>query len=118
MFCFKKSPTDIREMPVSVVQRAKRAFVAVLLALARQYGLVAPLAREDSDDAANALWRKVARQVPRKGRGREGKEGKEMEEGMEGKDVRDDGKEGKEGKEGEEEKEEKEGKEGREGMKE
>ena len=68
MFCFKKSPTDIREMPVSVVQRAKRAFVAVLLALARQYGLVAPLAREDSDDAANALWRKVARKVhPDKG---------------------------------------------------
>ena len=55
-------------MPVSVVQRAKRAFVAVLLALARQYGLVAPLAREDSDDAANALWRKVARKVhPDKG---------------------------------------------------
>ena len=68
MFCFKKSPTDIREMPARIAQRAKRAFVAVLLALARQYGLVAPLAREDSDDAANALWRKVARTVhPDKG---------------------------------------------------
>ena len=68
MFCFKKSPTDIREMPARIAQCAKRAFVAVLLALARQYGLVAPLAREDSDDAANALWRKVARKVhPDKG---------------------------------------------------
>jgi len=68
VFCFKKSPTDIREMPARIAQRAKRAFVAVLLALARQYGLVAPLAREDSDDAANALWRKVARKVhPDKG---------------------------------------------------
>ena len=55
-------------MPLSPVQRAKRAFVSVLLTLATAYGLHVDVTRESGDETVQAAYRKVSRSVhPDKG---------------------------------------------------
>ena len=55
-------------MPQSPVQRAKRAFVSVLLTLATAYGLHVDVTRESGDETVQAAYRKVSRSVhPDKG---------------------------------------------------
>ena len=55
-------------MPLSPVQRAKRAFVSVLLTLATAYGLHVDVKRDSADETVQAAYRKVSRSVhPDKG---------------------------------------------------
>ena len=55
-------------MPLSPLQRAKRAFVSVLLTLATAYGLHVDVTRDSSDEVLQKAYRKVSRAVhPDKG---------------------------------------------------
>ena len=47
-------------MPVSPVQAAKRAFVSVLLFVARHYGLALPVTWDATDDVLLSAFKKVA----------------------------------------------------------
>ena len=47
-------------MPASPLQAAKRAFVSVLLFVARYYGLALPVTRDTTDDALLSAFKKVA----------------------------------------------------------
>ena len=51
-------------MPVSTLQRAKRALVSLLLSLAAAYGVDLKLAREACDDDVTKAFRRVSRRVP------------------------------------------------------
>ena len=51
-------------MPVSTLQRAKRALVSLLLSLAAAYGVDLKLAREACDDDVMKAFRRVSRRVP------------------------------------------------------
>ncbi len=46
-------------MPCSASDRAKRAFVSVLVALARKYGVAHAATRENPDPVIAALYRRV-----------------------------------------------------------
>ena len=55
-------------MPHSLLLRAKRAFVSVLLKLAVDYGVAADVNRESDDKAISQAYRRVVRKVhPDKG---------------------------------------------------
>ena len=55
-------------MPHSLLLRAKRAFVSVLLKLAFDYGVAADVSRESDDKAISQAYRRVVRKVhPDKG---------------------------------------------------
>ena len=55
-------------MPLSLIQRAKRAFVSVLLKLAFDYGVAVDINRESDDKAVLQCYRRVVKKVhPDKG---------------------------------------------------
>lgn len=55
-------------MPASLTQRAKRAYVKVLLSLATKYKIAADVNRDSDDDALGRFFRKLARRAhPDKG---------------------------------------------------
>ena len=55
-------------MPHSLLLRAQRAFVSVLLKLAFDYGVAADVNRESDDKAISQAYRRVVRKVhPNKG---------------------------------------------------
>jgi len=55
-------------MPLSLIQRAKRAFVSVLLKLAFDYGVAVDINRESDDKAVSQCYRRVVKKVhPDKG---------------------------------------------------
>ena len=60
--------TFFRSMPLSLVQRAKRALVSVLLKLAFDYGVAVDINRESDDRAVLQRYRRVVKKVhPDKG---------------------------------------------------
>jgi hypothetical protein len=60
--------TFFRSMPLSLVQRAKRALVTVLLKLAFDYGVAVDINRESDDRAVLQCYRRVVKKVhPDKG---------------------------------------------------
>ena len=55
-------------MPLSLLQRAKRAFVSVLLKLALDYGIAADVNRDSDDKVILQSYRRVVKKVhPDKG---------------------------------------------------
>ena len=57
-----------RAMPMSPYQRAKRAFVRVLIGLASSYSVVVGVNRDSDDDTIHMAYRRVVRRVhPDKG---------------------------------------------------
>ena len=55
-------------MPLSLLQRAKRAFVSVLLKLALDYGVAADVNRDSDDKVILQSYRRVVKKVhPDKG---------------------------------------------------
>ena len=53
--------TFFRSMPLSLVQRAKRALVTVLLKLAFDYGVAVDINRESDDRAVLQRYRRVVK---------------------------------------------------------
>ena len=54
---------QFRAMATSISQLAKRAFLTILLALARQYGVDTGVGRDSEDSLLDAAFRKVIRRV-------------------------------------------------------
>ena len=50
-------------MPCSQAQVAKRAFVAILLALGRKYGLKFTVSRDSEDNALDNAYKRLAKKV-------------------------------------------------------
>ena len=57
--------TFSRSMPLSLIQRAKRAFVSVLLKLAFDYGAAVDINRESDDRAVLQCYRRVVKKSTR-----------------------------------------------------